>query len=216
MDIRSIIAAALLAALSSGAQAKQGDFLVRARAIIVAPNESTGGVNPTFPTGRLGVDDSFAPELDFTYFVTNHLGVELIAATTKHSATGRAALTGVGKIADTWVLPPTLTLQYHFAPQAKIRPYVGAGINYTIFYNSRAAKSLEDAIGSTKVGLSDSVGYAFQTGVDVDVTKRVFLNFDVKYINIESRAYLTTGALQNNVRVDLNPVVAGVGVGMRF
>ncbi len=113
---------------------KAGDVLVRLRAILVAPNERSGGILPTFPGERVSVDNSAMPEVDVTYMATDQIGFELIAATTKHSASGRSGTTGsIGKLASTWVLPPTLTAQYHLNPRGSIRPYVGAGLNYTMF-----------------------------------------------------------------------------------
>jgi len=210
-------AAALTAiAASAPAYAEQGDVLVRARAIVVAPTEDSGGVEPTFPSDGVSVTNSFAPEIDFSYFVTNNIGLELIAATTKHDVKGKGGLEPVGKLVDTWVLPPTLTLQYHFTPKAKVRPYVGVGLNYTIFYNEDASDGLENAIGDTKVKLKNSFGYALQAGVDIDVGKNLFLNFDVKYIDIDTKATLNTGGLVNKVKVSIDPIVAGVGIGMRF
>jgi len=210
-------AAALTAiAASAPAYAEQGDVLVRARAIVVAPTEDSGGVEPTFPSDGVSVTNSFAPEIDFSYFVTNNIGLELIAATTKHDVKGKGGLEPVGKLVDTWVLPPTLTLQYHFTPKAKVRPYVGVGLNYTIFYNEDASDGLENAIGDTKVKLKNSFGYALQAGVDIDVGKNLFLNFDVKYIDIDTKATLNTGGLVNQVKVSIDPIVAGVGIGMRF
>ena len=208
-------ATSILAAVSP-VQAEKGDWLIRARAIVVAPNERTGPVTPTFPGATTSVDNSYAPELDFTYMATDHFGAELILATTKHHIAGKGALAGVGRLAGTWVLPPTLTLQYHLAPASHVRPYVGVGINYTIFYNEKPSAALEKAIGSTRVSLKDSVGYALQAGIDVDLTKRVFANIDVKYIDIDTTARLTTGALVNSERVHLDPLVVGVGMGLRF
>jgi outer membrane protein len=164
----------------------------------------------------VSVTNSFAPEVDITYFVTDHLGLELIAATTKHDVKGKGGLAPIGDLADSWVLPPTLTLQYHFTPKARVRPYVGAGLNYTIFYSEDASDGLESAIGDTKVELKDSFGFALQAGVDVDLTEKVFLNFDVKYIDIDTKAKLATGALVNRVKVSLDPIVAGIGVGLRL
>ena len=212
------LAAAAVAAVAAAApaHAEQGDVLVRARAIIVAPTEDSGGVEPTFPNDEVSVTNSFAPEVDVTYFVTDHVGLELIAATTKHDVKGKGGLKAVGELVDTWVLPPTLTLQYHFTPKAKVRPYVGVGLNYTLFYNEDASDGLEDAIGDTKVKLKDSFGYAVQAGVDFDIGKNLFLNLDVKYIDIDTKATLTTGSLVNKVKVSLDPIVAGVGIGMRF
>lgn len=218
--VRTTAAVAALAALqfATPALAKQGDVLLRARAIMVAPNERSSGITPAFPNERVSVNNSVMPELDVTYMATNHIGLELIAATTKHGVSGVSGTTGgIGKLANTWVLPPTLTAQYHFMPEGKFRPYVGAGINYTIFYASKATAGLEAAVGKTQVGMSDSVGWAAQAGADVDLTEKVFLNVDVKYIRIRTNATLTTaGAGVQRVRVDLDPLVFGVGIGIRL
>lgn len=207
-------AAALLAAPQ--AHAAQGDVLVRLRAITVAPQESSSPIEPAFPGSYASVNTSYAPELDFTYMATDHLGVELILATTKHDIYGRGSLGGFGKLASTWVLPPTLTLQYHLAPSAKIRPYVGVGVNETIFYSEKASGKLRDAIGPTSVHLRSSFGYALQAGVDISLTSRIFLNADVKYIDIDTRARLNTGGAINRTSVSLDPIVAGIGIGLRI
>ena len=200
------------------AQAKQGDVLVRVRGIMVAPTEKSGSILPGFPGEKVSVNNGIAPEVDVTYMATDHIGFELIAATTKHSATGRTGTTGsIGKLASTWVLPPTLTMQYHPVVDGPIRPYVGAGINYTLFYAEDASTGLETAVGKTKVHMKDSVGWAGQVGVDVDLNEKIFLNFDVKYIDINTKARLaTTAAGVQRVKLALDPLVFGVGVGMRF
>lgn len=217
--MKFLVAASVLAiatATPAWAQVEAGDVLVRARAILVSPTEDSGPVTPGFPTGSVGVSDRAAPELDFTYMVTDHIGAELILATTKHNITGRGALSGLGEVASTRVLPPTLTLQYHFAPKSHVRPYVGAGINYTTFYSADASRSLEAAIGKTDVRLKDSFGHALQAGIDVDLSPRVFLNLDVKYIDIDTTARLTTGGAVNRVDVSIDPIVPAIGIGMRF
>ncbi len=218
--IKTLLLAAAGAAVfaSAPAQAKQGDILVRLRGIVVAPNEKSGSVLPAFPGEKVSIDNAVAPEIDVTWMASDHIGFELIAATTKHSASGRTGTTGsIGKLASTWVLPPTLTAQYHFLPDAPVRPYVGAGVNYTLFYSEDASGALESAVGQTKVHMSDSFGWAAQAGVDIDLNDRLFLNIDVKYIDIDTTARLsTTAAGVQKVHVDLDPLVFGVGVGMRF
>jgi outer membrane protein len=220
MTIKMILlgAAATCAAIAGPAQAAQGDVLVRLRGIMVAPNERSGSVLPAFSGEKVKVDNSVMPEVDVTYMATDHVGFELIAATTRHSASGRSGTTGaIGRLASTWVLPPTLTAQYHFLPEARIRPYVGAGVNYTLFYNEKASNALEGAVGATRVHMSDSFGWAAQAGADIDLTDRVFLNIDVKYIDIDTTARLsTTAAGLQKVRVHLDPLVFGVGAGMKF
>lgn len=203
---------------SSAAYAEAGDTFVRIRGIMVAPTESSGGILPTFPTEEVKVNNSIMPEIDITHMVSNNVGLELIAATTKHNASGTTGTTGgIGKLASTWVLPPTLTLQYHFAPEAKVRPYVGAGVNWTLFYKEKASNGLEAAVGQTNVHLSSSFGWAAQAGIDIDLNEKMFLNFDVKYIKMDTNARLnTTAAGVQRVGVDIDPLVFGVGVGFKL
>ncbi|WP_084717648.1 OmpW/AlkL family protein [Sphingomonas sanxanigenens] len=221
------IIGAMLAAIAASPAAAQseertgiqaGDVLLRARAIIVAPNETSGSVLPGFPGEKVSVDNSVMPEVDITWMATDAIGFELIASTTKHSASGRTGTTGsIGKLASTWVLPPTLTAQYHFNPKGPVRPYVGAGVNYTIFWNEKASSGLEAAVGKTRVHMKDSFGWAAQAGIDIDLSPRVFVNADVKYIDIDTTARLdTTAAGAQRVKLHLDPLVFGIGVGIRL
>lgn len=214
--MRLVSVAVLAAMLATNAHAEEGDWLVRLRGIVVAPTETSGPVTPGFPDATVSVSNAVVPELDFTYFLTNNVGAELILATSPHDISGEGSIAALGEIAETMALPPTLTLQYHFMPDARVRPYVGVGVNYTIFYDEDATSALTDAIGATTVDLEDSVGIAFQLGIDFDLNDRFFLNADVKYIDIDTTATLNTGGVINTVDVDLDPIVAGVGIGMRF
>lgn len=220
------LAAVAAIALPGVAQAQEvkaeglsaGDTLVRVRAILVAPQGGSSGISPTFPGEKVKVSDAVTPEVDVTYMVTDNIGVELIAATSKHKASGKTGTTGsIGKLASTWALPPTLTVNYHFNPKGKVRPYVGAGLNYTIFYSEKASDGLEAAVGKTKASMSSSFGPAVQAGVDVAVGPNSFLNFDVKWIDMDTTATLRTTAIgTQKVKVHLDPLVVGVGYGWRF
>ena len=127
-----LVPVALAIALASGvASAAQGDWLGRARVININPDASSSALN-------LDASTETTLELDFTYFVTHNLGMELILATKKHDIT--AGGTPVGSVA---LLPPTLTLQYHFAPDSpSFRPYVGAGLNYRGKQSPEGARQL--------------------------------------------------------------------------
>jgi outer membrane protein len=218
MRTSPIVALALLSSAAMPAYAEAGDVLLRGRAIIVAPNEDSGSILPAFPGEGVSVDSSFAPEVDITLMATDHIGFELIAATTKHSLTGMTGTTGtIGRLGSTWVLPPTLTAQYHFLPESSVRPYVGAGLNYTIFYSEDSSSGLEAAVGATSISLDDSFGWAIQAGIDIDLSEDVFLNFDVKYIDIDTTATITNATLgTQTIDVDLNPIVVGIGLGIRL
>ncbi len=217
MRSKAVLGLVMMAA-AVPANAAQGDILIRLRTILVAPTEKSGPILPAFPGETVGVGNSFMPEIDITYMATNNIGFELIAATTKHTLSGRSGTTGsIGKLGSTWVLPPTLTAQYHFMPEGKVRPYVGAGVNYSIFWNEKASDGLDAAVGNTDVTLSSSFGWALQAGTDIALTDRMFLNLDVKYIDMRTTARLATTAISvQEVRVDINPIVAGIGLGFRF
>lgn len=189
----AVILLSLLA--STAASADQGDWLVRARAISVQPQESS--------SLGLSVDNALVPEVDFSYFVTKNVALELILGTSRHEVS--LGSTSLGKVS---VLPPTLTAQYHFAPDATVRPYVGAGVNYTRFYSN------DLKVGTQNVELdNNSWGGALQAGVDIAVGKNSFINLDIKKI------YIKTDVALAGTKIDtlkLDPLVLGVGYGMKF
>lgn len=177
-----------------------GDVLVRLRAISIMPNVST---TQSLTALNVGVNNAIVPELDLTYMIRDDLGVELILGTSRHQLT--SSLGGLGGVN---VLPPTLLLQYHFNHAGRIRPYVGAGLNYTLFYNNGL-----NAGGQPISITNHSWGPALQAGVDVQVTRSLFVNADIKKIWMHTDASLGAQALG---RLSIDPVVVGLGVGMRF
>jgi outer membrane protein len=220
----------LLASLPAAAQdaapwyaaKSDGDWLVRLRGIAVLPDE-----NLDADSGALGgsaadadIDDAYVPELDFTYFFTPNLAVELILATTPHDVKGAGTLNNLD-LGEVWLLPPTLTAQYHVTQLgdwtgveglSKLKPYFGAGVNYTIFYNT-------DAGQFNDIEYDNAFGFALQAGLDYEVATGVFLNLDVKKIFLETEWELdasNAGLGTQTGDVTLDPWIIGVGVGYRF
>jgi len=171
---------------------------VRARAIGVLPDTSSS----LTPALNADVDDAWMPELDFTYYMTENVGFELILATTKHDVSASGIDLG-----SVWVLPPTLTVQYHFNPGAQVQPYVGVGVNYTVFYG-------EDEPAGFNVSYDDSFGFAAQAGVDFMLDEHWLVNVDVKKIWLSTDVNVNNGGVVGSV--DIDPWVVGVGVGYRF
>jgi len=190
----------ILSTTTVTANADQGDILARVRAISIQPDVSAGGALGILGTG---VKNAVVPELDFVYMVRPSIGLELILATSRHQVTSNAgALGGVN------VLPPTLLLQYYFNAAGKVRPYVGAGLNYTLFYNNGLHA------GDTPVSIKNSsFGPALQIGMDVQVARNLFVNADIKKIWMRTDAS-AGGASLGSLKID--PLVLGMGVGMRF
>jgi len=181
-----------------------GDFLVRGRLIDVIPAEDS---STTVAGGEVGVGNRLAPEVDFSYFFTPNLAAELILATTKHQMDGKGTLAGT-EIGSAWIVPPTVTLQYHFMPDQDFKPYVGAGINYSFFWNEKPAT------GFNKLEMTGGFGWALQAGFDYKVGDNWYVNADLKKIFINVDASLNSGAVTADV--DLDPWVAGVGIGYKF
>lgn len=209
--------AALCLSATPALALEQGDWLVRLRAIGVIPTDDSGGISPDLPTASVEADPAVVPEIDITYMATRNIALELILATTHHDVDGQGAISNLGEVADAWLLPPTLLVQWHFLPDAQIRPYVGAGINYTFTYGEDATGSLEAALGGpTRVELDNSFGWALQAGVDVGIDDNWFVNLDVKYIDLDVDAEITTGGTVRKTNVEINPVIVGAGIGYRF
>lgn len=187
----TVIAATLIA---GAAQAAAGDNLVRGRIISVQPASSSS------PVVGVSVANQATLEVDVTHFLTNNIALELIAATTKHDVSLNNS-----KLGTVGVLPPTLTAQYHFAPDATFRPYVGAGLNYTRFYSVNLGTGLD-------VG-KNSFGGALQIGADYQINKDLFINVDVKKIFMKTDV-TANGAYLTTLKID--PIVIGLGVGMKF
>lgn len=214
-----LLATTLLAALAAAAPASaQADadapvgkaantFMIRGRIIGVIPLNA--GSNISVIGGNVTTSNAVAPEVDFSYFLTDSLALELIAASTKHNIyASNSALGGNVKVGSTWVLPPTLLLQYHFQPKEKFSPYIGAGINATWFYATQGAGIV------TSLAMKPNVGVAVQAGFDYNFSGHWFANFDVKQIFLSASASINGGAIKAST--SLNPLVVGAGIGYRF
>ncbi len=178
-------------------------FQVRVRAIDIIAD---GDGNVTGTTLETDVDNAITPELDVTYFFTENIAAELIAATAEHDVSA-----GPNNLGSTWILPPTLTLQYHFTPDNKFSPYVGAGLNYSLFYSEDTNAPFND------LEVDGGVGYAVQAGFDYWLDEKWGLNLDVKYVDLDIDAKVKSGAVQLVADdVELDPVIVGVGVSYRY
>ena len=230
--LKALAAVALFAAAGAPvAQAEAGDspWMVRGRLLGVYPDESgdlsTGG-NPL--SGDVEIDTGYVPELDISYFITDNFALELILAVTPHDVKAtQVVVPTVGTLnvdlGDVWLLPPTLTAQYHFTQFGKFKPYVGAGLNYTLFFNE------DEGPVADGIDYDPSFGGALQVGFDYDLDgrkggwalnadiKKVWINSDVS-VNLTSALGPALGANRVIVDadVDINPWIVGVGAGYRF
>ncbi|GMV69512.1 MAG: hypothetical protein AMXMBFR76_19510 [Pseudomonadota bacterium] len=217
---RPYLAAAAISMLGLSGTAsayEAGDVLLRAGPTWVLPNDDSSAVKP-IPGSGVEVDDGISLGFSVTYLLTPQIGVELLAALPfEHDIKGEGSLDGVD-IGSIKHLPPTVTLQWY--PDLGVdwvQPYVGAGINYTTFFDEDADGELEAIVGKTDISLDDSWGYALELGADWRVSDRWYVNTSLWYVDIATDATLkTAGAGTLKTDVDIDPLVVMVGVGMRF
>lgn len=212
--ILSAVAAAALAAPAMAQTAapwqapRAGDWLVSARVTNVSSGADDAILTAAGAASGLSVDvgDSTMPTLGFTYFLTDHWAVEAILGTTKHEIRAQGPGTDVA-VHETWVLPPVVTLQYRPLTGGRVSPYVGAGVNYMVFYGG-------DDLNGFSVDLDDGFGLALQAGADIGLQGPWSLNVDVKKIWFDTEAQVNGGALNSDVGLD--PWVVSLGVSRRF
>lgn len=200
--MKKIFLAAALATLGlQPACADEGPLLVRVRALhLDSANKDGTGLG-------LAIDDKTFPEVDLSWFFTPHFAAELIL-TYPQKHTLHANGSAIGSLKH---LPPTLTLQYHFNPAGTVRPYVGAGLNYTHFSGVEFAPAVQAALHP---GIKHaSWGAAWQLGADVEIGKGTYLNFDLKRVDLQTTVY-SSGTAAGKFKV--NPTLASIGLGWRF
>lgn len=206
----ALAAAAALGAIASTSADAQ--WMVRGRAVYLdTANKSDPIPSLAVPADKITVNSKWIPELDIAYFFTPNIAAELVLTVPqKHDVTiEQSALGGPTKIGSFKHLPPSLMAQYHFLPGGRVQPYVGAGLNYT---RIMSVNLNVPTVGDLKLE-KDSVGLAFQIGMDIPLTKTQFINLDIKKVYIQSDVFLA-GSKISTVKVD--PILWGIGYGVRF
>lgn len=181
-------------------------LLIRGRALAVIPQSSA---DISVIGGDTEITNSYVPELDLSWFFTPNIAVELIAAVSPHDVKAVGTSIGTVDLGSVWLLPPTVLLQYHHPLPHGFKPYVGAGVNYTVFFD-------EDAPGGTvtSIDYDNSFGWALQFGVDYMLNEHWLINVDVKKLFLSTDVSVNNGAITADV--DINPWIVGAGIGYRF
>jgi len=185
-----------------------GHVIVRLRAMGLLPQDSS---STTSVGGHVSVSDQAGPEFDASYFLTDHIAVEAIVASTRHNVKLTGTAIGDIDVGSAWVLPPTVTLEYHFLPHKRFSPYIGAGVNVSFFYNTQA-----NSPTINKFGISTTAGAAVKVGFDYNVCDNWFLNFDAEQIFANISASANTALGHVSAKDSLNPLVLSAGIGYRF
>ncbi len=169
-------------------------------------------VNPKSDNGSLAgntldveVGSNVRPTVTAEYFVRDNLGIEVLAALPfQHDID----IKGLGKVGSTKHLPPVVSLQYHFG-KGNVKPFVGAGINYTYFFS----ESTSGALAGNKLSLDNSWGLAAHAGIDFKVGDKGAIRVDARWIDIDTDVSLN-GADLGTANID--PLVYGAAYVFNF
>ncbi len=201
-----------------------GDWVVRAGVTQVSPDESSSVVSLDNDGGAffgttsgVSVDNNAQLGLNIQYMLSPSLGIELLAATPfKHDIDGSGSISGV-PVGDTKHLPPTLSANYYFNTGSAFMPYVGAGLNYTVFFDENVSGALKDGFGANNLKLDNSFGLAAQAGFDYKLNDNWLVNASVRWISIETDATISLdGGSEVTTSVDIDPFVYTLSVGYAF
>ena len=206
----AVAAPAMAADLPSKATAKapalaaqaSSPWQIRLRALGVVPDGALNVDQDAAADGK--ISNAVVPELDISYYFTRNISAELILGVTPHTVTGKGDIAGV-RVGKTTLLPPTLTAQYHFTDFGAFQPYVGAGVNYTFFLNTKDG-------AATNLKIKSAPGLALQAGFDYMLDANWGVNVDVKKLWL--RPDFTATGLTGDLRID--PWLIGAGVTYRF
>ncbi|UAB89754.1 OmpW family protein [Ruegeria sp. SCSIO 43209] len=192
------LSTALVALAAPAFAQSQGDWTVGVGVGYLDPKSDNG----TLAGFDAEIDSDTRPIFTVEYFVQDNLGIELLASTPyKHDVT----LGGSVDAGSVKHLPPTLSLNYHFPTNSAWKPYVGAGLNYTIFFEE------DSPLGD--LDLDNSFGVSLQAGLDYMVTEKGAVRLNVRWFDIDSDVKLDGNDIGT---AEIDPFLIGLSYVHRF
>ena len=221
--MRMTLGAALLVMAGAAQGYEAGDMLFRAGVATVAPDASSSELSldgGAITGSEADVDNGTALGLTFVYMLTDRIGLEVLAASPfSHDITAETGVLGLGEVdaGETKHLPPTVSLQYFLnANDGAFQPYVGAGLNYTLFFDEDVDSELEGVLGAGQLDLDASFGLALQAGFDYALNDKWVVNAGVWWVDIDTDATFSFGASELTTEVEIDPWVYSLSLGYRF
>ena len=222
--MRTMLTATLLAVAGTAQAYEAGDMLLRGAVTTVAPDASSSELvvdGAAVAGSEADVDDGTALGITFVYMLSDRIGLEVLASTPfSHDISAATGALGLGTVeaGETKHLPPTVSLQYFPADSGSaFQPYVGAGLNYTLFFDEDVDGQLEGVLGPGNLDLDDSLGLALQAGFDYALNENWLVNVGIWWVDIDTDATFTfEDGTRVTTDVEIDPWVYSLSVGYRF
>lgn len=229
MNYRQLTIAGMLAACAAApAMAQQNTFKLGISN--VQPHSSASDVSGPFtPSGiSLEVRDKTTPFVSYTREINDQWDAELaLGIPPKHDIVlkiNNTALPGSAQALSGQVgatihqVAPTVFFNYKFLEKSSpIRPFVGAGINYTRFDKSHSTAA-GDALngGPSSISLEDSVGLALQAGVAWRLSNEWSVSASLATARVKSKITTNTLGIERHADITFKPQVFTVAMGYSF
>ena len=198
-----------------------GSIQVKLLGTAVLPDGKITDVRTDVPGVSSGLqteaNDNYVPTVAIEYFFTDSLSLETICCVTQHDVDGTTGLPGAELVSDAKLIPATFTLKYHLDTGAGIKPYIGAGAAYFIWFDEKPG-SATIPLGVDDFNLTNEFGFALQAGLDVPINDSgMALSVDAKRYFIDTDATWSvagTPVIQTTHKLD--PWVISAGLAFRF
>jgi outer membrane protein len=184
-----------------------GTVLLRGRIVGILPDDHDNEISAI--GGHVEVSNSVTPEVDLSYFLTDHLAIEGEAGVTHNRLTAKNTALGDIDVGQVWGVPVIAILQYHLLPRSRWNPYAGVGIAFLRYFDAQPGGGLVQ-----QLSVQSETGAVFQAGLDFEITDRWYGNFDIKKLLVSSRATVDNGAI--TATGNISPIIVGMGIGYRF
>lgn len=167
-------------------------------------------------TSQSTVNDNIIPSVAIEYFIANNFSIETIAGVTQHDVDGAGALAGAELISDLKLIPATVTGKFHLDVAPGIKPYLGAGVAYFMYFDDSPGSGVVP-LGITDTDLTDEFGFALQAGLDFALNEEMGLSLDAKryFMDVDAR-FFDDGVEVLRTEHRLDPWVLSAGVSWMF
>jgi outer membrane protein len=162
------------------------------------------------PGANIKASDITTLGVEIGYDLTPNVSARVTAGVpTSTKLTGTGPLAPAGELGSLKFAPAVLSLTWSFDSIGGVRPYLGAGMNYTIVLASK-----DGAV--TSLDAKNAFGGVLQAGVDIPIDRKWGVFLDVKKIFLKTTATGMVGAAPASVSLKLDPLVVHAGVSYRF